>query len=171
MAESKARCDLPFPTAWGVNFFLTLLAITLIKSFFFFLNVYVSGSLDFSNKVVLCRMCIWGMLFVCTNLVSSMVCDLMGEMGTFCLVWSPLDLGYFYSLVAVEEIEEKTWPGLLERAAERLTLGCLFTLPSSPHFRTAGVPGSALQSCLDSLCWGLTAHLSSWFILPAWSPG
>lgn len=21
----------------------------------------------------------------------------MGEMGTFCLVWSPLDLGYFYS--------------------------------------------------------------------------
>lgn len=95
----------------------------------------------------------------------------MGEMGTFCLVWSPLDLGNFYSLVAVEEIEEKTWPGLLERAAERLTLGCLFTVSSLPHFRTAGVPGSTLQSCLDSLCWGLTANLSSWFILPVWSPG
>lgn len=56
-------------------FFLTLLAITLIKQslFFFFLNVYVSGSLDFSNKVVLCRMCVWGMSYVCANLVSSMV--------------------------------------------------------------------------------------------------
>lgn len=54
--------------------FLTLLAITLIKqSLFFFFNVYVSGSLDFSNKVVLCRMCSWGMLYVCANLVISMV--------------------------------------------------------------------------------------------------
>lgn len=67
----------------------------------------------------------------------------MEEMGTFCLVWSPLVLGYFYSLVAVEETEEKMWPGWLERAAERLTLGCLFTFSSLPHFRTAGVLGSA----------------------------
>lgn len=92
----------------------------------------------------------------------------MGEMGTFCLVWSPLDLGYFYSLVAVEEIEEKTWPGLLERAAERLTLGCLFTVSSSPHYRTAGVPGSALQSCLDSFCAGvsLPIYQAGLFCLP-----
>lgn len=98
-------------------------------------------------------------------------CGLDGRNGHLLLGLVSLDLGYFYSLVAEEEIEEKAWPGLLERAAEHLTLGCLFVFSSLLHFRTAGVLGSAVQSCLGSLFWGLPAHLSSWCILPVGSPG
>lgn len=39
--------------------------------------------------------------------------------------------------------KEKMWPGLLERAAECLTLGCLFKFSSLPRVRAAGVLGSA----------------------------
>lgn len=87
-------------------------------------------------------------------------------MGIFCLIQSPLVLGYLYSLVAVEEIEEKTRLGLLENAEEGLSLGPLFTFPSLPYFRAAGVLGDYTPELPGKFVLGSCCpFISSWFIL------